>query len=122
MKLNNYLSLNLFSFTGYVYILLLFYMVITSELYTHNIKLLDNFIYLSLDDICGIHALCFLMTLLLLLLFLIEYFLHKTKKIEKKITWNSIIYKIFFYIGFISSSINILFYILFYCLLVCNTH
>lgn len=114
MKLNNYLSLNLFSFTGYIYILLLFYMVITAESYTQNNKLSNNFIYLSLDDICGIHALCFLMTLLLVLFFLIEYFLHKTKKIEKIFTWNSIIYKIFFYIGFISSSVNIFFYILFF--------
>lgn len=97
-------------------------MVITSELYINNSKLLDNFIYLTLDDLCGIHALCFFITLLLLILFLVEYFLHKTKKIEKKITWNSIIYKIFFYVGFVSSSVNILFYVLFYCLAIYNTH
>ena len=115
MKLNNYLSLNLFSLIGYIYLLLLSYMICD---YYSDI----NIFYLPLDDICSIHALCFLITLSFLALFLVEYFLYRTKNIEKKFTSNSIIYKIFFYVGFLSSSINILFYILFFCLAIYNTN
>jgi len=70
--------------------------------------------YLSLDNICSIHATCFLITLLLLCLFIIESLLYKIKKIEKKVTFNHIVYKVLFYIGFLSSITNIFLYVLFY--------
>ena len=117
MKLNNYLSLNLYSLIGYFDIMLFVYIFIASKLYEHNCNLLDNFIYLSLDDLGIIYSILHIFAIFLVIYFLVEFILNKFNIKTIIINFDNIFYKILFYIGCITTSFGIFALITFYILM-----
>ena len=117
MKLYNFLSLNLYSSIGYFDMLLYLYLFITSELYERNCNVLDNFIYLSVYDLCSIYTILQAFAILFLICFFIEFIMCKLNIKTITINFDNIFYKILFYFGCAITSFGTVALITFYTLL-----
>ena len=117
MRFHNFLSLNLYSLIGYFDILLLLYLFITSELHECNFNLLDNFIYLSLYDLCSIYTILQVLAIIFLICFLYEFIMCKLNIKTITINFDNLLYKILFYFGCVITSFGIFALITFYTLM-----
>lgn len=118
MKLNKYISLNLFSFCTYISILLVLFSYFQVE---------NNFIYITIETFSGIYFLLQLIEIFFLLLFICEIFIRKfyPKKLKKVNLYPGIlknIYLILFYFGFILAILNVYIAFLFIFFMVSNSY
>lgn len=109
MKLNKYISLNLFSFWAYISISLVLFSYFQVE---------NNIIYMTLETFSGIYFLLQLIEIFFLFLFICEIFVRKfyPKKLKKVNLYSGIIkniYLILFYFGFVFAILNVYVTILF---------
>jgi len=103
MRLNKYISINLFSFWTYISVL---------AILLDHLQYRLNIIYVTLENFIGIYCFLQLIELFFLFLFICEIFIRKfyPKKL-KKINLNPgilrDIYLILFYFGFIFAILNV---------------
>ena len=92
-------------------------MFIASELYEHNISLLNKYFCLSTNALSSIYTILQLLAVLFLIFFIIEFIMYKLNIKIISINCNNIFYKILFYVGCAISSFGIVALITFYTLI-----